>query len=92
MHILDMSESQLEVGVTILTVIDMVMFDIKTASFALRTGMLYPMNGKPSHFLDRLHLGGPTSVRMFKMNGIGPRDHSESARLCIRYLKSIISL
>ncbi|KAL7009651.1 hypothetical protein EMMF5_000559 [Cystobasidiomycetes sp. EMM_F5] len=48
-----------------------------TLSLALRGGLLYPLGGKPSHMLDRFHLGGPTSVRMFKMNGLGPRDNND---------------
>lgn len=51
--------------------------DSQTLSLALRGGLLYPLGGKPSHMLDRFHLGGPTSVRMFKMNGLGPRDNSQ---------------
>jgi len=48
-----------------------------TLSFALRGGLLLPFGGKPSHMLDRFHLGGPASVRMFKLNNMGPRDNSD---------------
>lgn len=39
--------------------------------------MLYPLNGKRSAFSDRFHLGGPTSIRLFRPNSIGPRDNSD---------------
>lgn len=49
-------------------------------SFASRAGLLCPLSGSAagsssSHFVDRFHLGGPTSVRMFRQNGMGPRDN-----------------
>jgi outer membrane protein insertion porin family len=46
---------------------------VLTAGF--RSGLLYPLGGKPSLFSDRFQLGGPTSVRSFKVNGIGPKDN-----------------
>lgn len=50
-------------------------------SWALRAGALLPLGEKAeSHFLDRFHMGGPTSVRMFTMNGLGPKDASEYKR------------
>lgn len=49
-----------------------------TVSFAARTGLLWPLGPKPSLFSDRFQLGGPVSVRMFRANGMGPRDGSDS--------------
>ena len=46
-------------------------------SFAARSGLLWPL-GKPVPFPDRFQLGGPTSVRMFRMNSMGPHDGRES--------------
>ncbi|KAL8276648.1 hypothetical protein RQP46_010916 [Phenoliferia psychrophenolica] len=46
-------------------------------SLGLRAGALYPLNGKPSLFSDRYHLGGPTSVRMFRPNAMGPKDNGD---------------
>ncbi|KAI0634983.1 surface antigen-domain-containing protein [Trametes polyzona] len=48
-----------------------------TVSFAARTGLLWNLGGK-SHFSDRFQLGGPVSVRMFRMNGMGPHDGVDS--------------
>ncbi|KDQ10350.1 hypothetical protein BOTBODRAFT_178207 [Botryobasidium botryosum FD-172 SS1] len=49
-----------------------------TLSLATRTGVLYPLNGRPSLYSDRFQLGGPTSVRMFQVNGMGPKDGLDS--------------
>jgi outer membrane protein insertion porin family len=46
----------------------------QTLSLGLRSGILYPLGGSPSLFPDRMHLGGPTSVRMFRPNAMGPKD------------------
>ncbi|KAG6866628.1 hypothetical protein C0991_000738 [Blastosporella zonata] len=46
-------------------------------SFAARAGILYGLS-KPTFFSDRFQLGGPSSVRAFKVNGLGPRDGSDS--------------
>ncbi|KIY62787.1 mitochondrial protein [Cylindrobasidium torrendii FP15055 ss-10] len=46
-------------------------------SFALRSGLMSGL-GKPVPFPDRFQLGGPTSVRAFKFNGLGPRDGVDS--------------
>ncbi|EKM56873.1 uncharacterized protein PHACADRAFT_208046 [Phanerochaete carnosa HHB-10118-sp] len=46
-------------------------------SFAARSGLLWPL-GKPVPFPDRFQLGGPTSVRMFRMNSMGPHDGPDS--------------
>ncbi|KAJ3485635.1 hypothetical protein NLI96_g4835 [Meripilus lineatus] len=48
-----------------------------TISLAAKTGLLYPFGG-PSLFSDRFQLGGPVSVRMFRANGMGPRDGVDS--------------
>lgn len=42
-------------------------------SIAGRGGLLWGLN-KPLLFSDRFQLGGPTSVRSFKANGLGPHD------------------
>jgi outer membrane protein insertion porin family len=39
-----------------------------------RAGLLYGLNGSQTKFSDRFQLGGPTNVRSFRMNGMGPRD------------------
>ncbi|KAJ7054448.1 surface antigen-domain-containing protein [Mycena amicta] len=43
-------------------------------SFAARSGVLWGLNGKPTLFPDRFQLGGPSSVRSFRLNALGPRD------------------
>nr|VWP01878.1 Uncharacterized protein [Ganoderma boninense] len=48
-----------------------------TLSLAARTGALWNFGGK-SYFSDRFQLGGPVSVRMFRMNGMGPHDGVDS--------------
>ncbi|OSD07820.1 hypothetical protein PYCCODRAFT_1358249 [Trametes coccinea BRFM310] len=48
-----------------------------TVSLAARTGLLWNLGGK-SYFSDRYQLGGPVSVRMFRMNGMGPHDGVDS--------------
>ena len=49
---------------------------LQTLSAGLKAGLLYPLAGS-SLFSDRFHLGGPTSVRSFRMNGLGPRDNND---------------
>ncbi|GAB1522343.1 hypothetical protein RhiTH_005457 [Rhizoctonia solani] len=49
-----------------------------TFSLSGRTGFLYPLYGRPSLFNDRFQLGGPTSLRMFRPNEMGPRDRNDS--------------
>ncbi|KAG6829367.1 hypothetical protein H0H87_011658 [Tephrocybe sp. NHM501043] len=44
-----------------------------SVSFAARTGILYGLS-KPTFFSDRFQLGGPTSIRAFRANSMGPRD------------------
>ena len=46
-------------------------------SIAGRGGLLWGLN-KPLLFSDRFQLGGPTSVRSFKANGLGPHDGGTS--------------
>ncbi|GAA94490.1 uncharacterized protein L969DRAFT_68833 [Mixia osmundae IAM 14324] len=46
-------------------------------SAALRLGAMFPLQGRPSLFSDRFQMGGPTSVRMFKMNSMGPKDNGD---------------
>jgi len=46
-------------------------------SLAARTGILWGLS-KPTLFVDRFQLGGPTSVRAFRANSMGPRDGSDS--------------
>ncbi|CED83131.1 Predicted cell surface protein homologous to bacterial outer membrane proteins [Phaffia rhodozyma] len=49
------------------------------ASFSARAGAVLPMfKDRPVHLADRLLAGGPTGVRGFKMNGMGPRDGEDS--------------
>ncbi|KDN46266.1 hypothetical protein K437DRAFT_256229 [Tilletiaria anomala UBC 951] len=47
-------------------------------SFAARTGVLRTLDGQPSVYADRFHLGGPTSLRMFRQHSLGPRDGLDS--------------
>ena len=46
---------------------------LQTLSLAARTGALWHFGGK-SCFSDRFQLGGPSSIRSFRANGLGPRD------------------
>ncbi|KAJ7669263.1 surface antigen-domain-containing protein [Mycena polygramma] len=48
-----------------------------SVSFAARTGLLWGLNG-PTLFPDRFQLGGPSSIRSFRPNHMGPRDGSDS--------------
>ncbi|GAA5995262.1 SAM complex subunit SAM50 [Rhodotorula paludigena] len=51
-----------------------------SASLTARSGLLIPLSlsrsskARTSLFPDRYHLGGPTSVRNFRLNTLGPRD------------------
>jgi outer membrane protein insertion porin family len=38
---------------------------------------MFPLLGKPTLFPDRFQLGGPTNVRLFRANSMGPRDGGE---------------
>lgn len=45
-------------------------------SFSVQSGLLLPLSSStPTHFCDRFRLGGPTSVRAFKFNQLGPKEH-----------------
>lgn len=46
-------------------------------SLSGRAGCLHTLDGRAPHFNDRFSLGGPLDVRMFKQNGLGPRDGRE---------------
>ncbi|EPQ53872.1 hypothetical protein GLOTRDRAFT_13105, partial [Gloeophyllum trabeum ATCC 11539] len=46
-------------------------------SGAVRAGLLWGI-GRPTLLPDRFQLGGPTSVRMFRANSMGPRDGPDS--------------
>ncbi|CEQ39372.1 SPOSA6832_00887 [Sporobolomyces salmonicolor] len=51
-------------------------------SLGARTGLLLPFPSSASTysrslFPDRFHLGGPTSVRQFRPNSMGPRDNND---------------
>ncbi|KAH8922544.1 hypothetical protein BT69DRAFT_1350782, partial [Atractiella rhizophila] len=48
-----------------------------TLSLGFRSGLLYTLSPSPSLFSDRFHLGGPSSVRMFKLNTLGPKDYED---------------
>ncbi|KWU44573.1 DEAD/DEAH box helicase domain protein [Rhodotorula sp. JG-1b] len=48
-----------------------------SASLTARSGFLLPLSAATavkSLFPDRYHLGGPTSVRHFRLNSLGPKD------------------
>ena len=47
--------------------------------------MLWTLGGRPSLFPDRFQLGGPTNMRVFRANGMGPRDGRACApfSLCV---------
>ncbi|KNZ52866.1 hypothetical protein VP01_341g2 [Puccinia sorghi] len=40
------------------------------------SGLIHPLAGRAVPFNDRFQLGGPTNVRMFQMNSLGPKDRS----------------
>lgn len=50
-------------------------------SLATRVGFIQSLDSRPIPWSDRFQLGGPTDVRMFRMNGIGPKDYGESLLL-----------
>ncbi|KAG8935261.1 hypothetical protein FRC02_008396 [Tulasnella sp. 418] len=50
-------------------------------SLSASAGLMYSLSQDPrakTLLNDRFHLGGPLSVRMFKQNGLGPRDGNDS--------------
>jgi outer membrane protein assembly factor BamA len=46
----------------------------QSISGGARAGAMWALGGRPTLFSDRFQLGGPTSVRMFRANSMGPRD------------------
>lgn len=47
-------------------------------TLTLRSGLLHPLTPTPTHFSDRFHLGGPTSLRMFGHSSLGPKSAHDS--------------
>ncbi|MBW0460376.1 hypothetical protein O181_000091 [Austropuccinia psidii MF-1] len=47
------------------------------ASLGFRAGLMHPLNGRPIVFNDKFQLGGPTNVRMFQQNSLGPKDGND---------------
>jgi outer membrane protein insertion porin family len=47
-------------------------------TFSSRFGCLATLNGRNPAFSDRFQLGGPTSVRMFRYNSLGPKSGLDS--------------
>uniref|UniRef100_V5E4R3 Bacterial surface antigen (D15) domain-containing protein n=2 Tax=Kalmanozyma brasiliensis (strain GHG001) TaxID=1365824 RepID=V5E4R3_KALBG len=47
-------------------------------SLTLRSGLIQPLTSTPTHFSDRFHLGGPTSLRMFRHSSLGPKGGHDS--------------
>ncbi|PFH50483.1 hypothetical protein AMATHDRAFT_144908 [Amanita thiersii Skay4041] len=47
-------------------------------SCSMRSGILLGLQDKSTLFSDRFQIGGPTSVRAFKVFGMGPRDSGDS--------------
>ncbi|KAJ7885101.1 surface antigen-domain-containing protein [Mycena olivaceomarginata] len=51
---------------------------VQSISLAARSGLLWGLNERPTLFSDRFQLGGPSSIRSFRANSMGPRDHADS--------------
>ncbi|KAK0552974.1 hypothetical protein OC846_002697 [Tilletia horrida] len=51
-----------------------------STTLTARGGLLRTLTGQSSHFPDRVQLGGPTSVRMFAHNGLGPKSNGAGGR------------
>ncbi|PWY99432.1 hypothetical protein BCV70DRAFT_118764 [Testicularia cyperi] len=49
-------------------------------SLGVRGGFLHSLSstGAQSHFSDRFQLGGPTTLRMFRLNSLGPKARGDS--------------
>lgn len=47
-------------------------------SLAVRGGLLHTLDGHASCFSDRFLIGGPTCVRMFRLNSLGPKEKNDS--------------
>jgi len=46
-------------------------------SLGFQGGLIHPLAGRAVPFNDRFQLGGPTNVRMFQMNSLGPKDRND---------------
>lgn len=59
-------------------------------------GVLLGLAGRPTLFPDRFQLGGPTNIRMFRQNSMGPRDGraslSHSPVICCTHLVVVDSV
>lgn len=64
---------------------------VQTLSLAARSGAMWHFGGK-SCFSDRFQLGGPVSVRMFRMNGMGPHDGGGLTSFCYNDLGLTVKL
>jgi outer membrane protein insertion porin family len=64
----------------------LLMISAQTWSFGARTGALVPLFGKPSFLPDLFQLGGPTNVRLFRSNSMGPRDGGMCAGIKSEYV------
>jgi outer membrane protein insertion porin family len=51
---------------------------ILTLTQTVKFGQILPLSGKPLLLADRFQQGGPTSVRGFTLNSLGPRQFSDS--------------
>ncbi|KAF1932939.1 uncharacterized protein M421DRAFT_1513 [Didymella exigua CBS 183.55] len=49
-----------------------------TLTAGLRAGLLYPLARNASTINDRFQLGGPNSVRGFRLGGLGPHDGADA--------------
>lgn len=47
-------------------------------SVGARAGWMHTLDGRPACLSDRFMLGGPTDVRMFRLNSLGPREAYDS--------------
>lgn len=47
-------------------------------SLGARTGWMHTLDERPAYLNDRFMLGGPTDVRMFRLNSLGPRQKYDS--------------
>ncbi|WFC99491.1 hypothetical protein MYAM1_002236 [Malassezia yamatoensis] len=47
-------------------------------SLGFRSGWLHTLDGKPASLSDRFMLGGPTDLRMFRINSLGPRQNQDA--------------
>lgn len=50
-----------------------VMVDGWSWSLGAKFGYMMPLDGKPACLSDRFMLGGPTCIRMFRLNSLGPK-------------------